>query len=114
VLSVAAGDHGSDALLPDLGAVFVVVMATVSIDTAWPLPGRPRRPRTGPDGLDQWQKPDHIVTVGAGQGHCQRDAVRFGDQVLLGARPGTGDRARSRLGSSFSALIWELSITARD
>lgn len=40
--------HGTypDAL-PDLLTVLIVVIAPVGVDTVWPLPGGPRRPRTG-------------------------------------------------------------------
>lgn len=43
----AAGDHRGDALVPDLPAVLVMVIAPVGVDPAWPLARRPRRPRTG-------------------------------------------------------------------
>jgi hypothetical protein len=35
--------------------------------------------------------------------------VRFGDQVVLGAWPGTVNRAQAGFGPPFSARTWELS-----
>jgi hypothetical protein len=39
-----------------------------------------------------------VVAVAAGRRDRQRDAVRFGDQMVLGARPGAAGRAQARLG----------------
>jgi hypothetical protein len=44
----------------------------------------------------------------------QRDALRFGEDVVLAARTGAVSRVRSRWGPPFSARTLELSITARD
>ena len=41
-----------------------------------------------------------VVAVAAGQRHRQQDALRFSDHVVLGARPGTVDRARSPASSA--------------
>ena len=53
-----------------------------------------------------------VVAVAAGQRDRQRDPVRFGDQVVLGAGPGTIDRARAGFGPPFIARTCEPSITA--
>jgi hypothetical protein len=56
-----------------------------------------------------------VVAVPAGQRRRKRDAVRLGDQVVLGARPGAVDRARARFRAAHpdTARTWELSIIAR-
>lgn len=37
----------------------------------------------GRDGVDQWVKLGNIVTVGAREDYRERDALRFGDEVVL-------------------------------
>jgi hypothetical protein len=103
VLGAAAGDDRGDPGVADLRAVFVVVVAAVGVEAvralAWPAAAAADRR----DGLDQRHELGDVVAVPAGQRHCQRDAVRFGDQVVLGAGPGTVDRARAGFGPPFSA-----------
>ena len=101
-------------LAADLGAVLVVVVGAVGEHPLRPLAGPAAAAADRRDRLDQRHELGDIVAVAAGQRHRQRDAVRLGDQVVLGARPGTVDRARARFGPPFSARTWELSITARD
>jgi hypothetical protein len=103
MLRAPAGDHRLDPGSPDLLAVFVVVIAAVSVYRIRPLPRRAAAAAHRWDGPDQGHELGDIVTVAAGQRHRQRDAVRFGDQMVLGAWPGTVDRARARFGPPFSA-----------
>ena len=98
MLRATAGDHGSDALLPDLLTVFVVVIAAVSVDLTGPLARAAAAAAHRRDGPDQGHELGDVVAVPAGQRHRQRDPVRFADHVVLRARPGTIDRARSVLG----------------
>jgi hypothetical protein len=69
-----------------------VVVATVGLDLPRPLAGTAAAAPDRRDGLDQREELGDVVAVAAGQRHHQRNAVRFGDQVVLGARPGKGDR----------------------
>ena len=85
-------------LPPDLSAVLVVVVATVGVEGIWPLAGPTAADADRRDGLDQGHELGDIVAVAAGQRYRQRDAVRFGDQVVLGARPGTAGRLGPVLG----------------
>ena len=105
---------GVDVLLPDLLAVLVMVIAPVSVDRLRPPPGPAAAPAHRRDGRDQRHQLGHVVAVAAGQRHRQRDPVRLGDHMVLGARPGTVDRARPRFGPPLTARTWELSITAVD
>lgn len=65
--------------------VLVMVVATIGLDQAR-LGERPaalaadRR-----NSLDERQELGDVVTVGAGQDHRERDALRFGDEMVLGA-----------------------------
>ena len=111
VLGPAAGDQRGDALVPDLPAVLVVVIAAVGVGRVRPPP---RAAADRRDRLDQRHELGDVVAVPAGQGDRQRDAVRLGDQVVLRARLGAVDRARSCFGPPFIALMCELSITALD
>jgi hypothetical protein len=66
------------------------------------------------DALDHRHELGDVVAVAAGQRCLQRDAVRFGDQVMFRASSGTVDRARSGFGQPFMARKCEPSITVRD
>ena len=103
MLFAAPGDNRGDPGFPDLLAVLVVVIATVGVDPIRVLAGPATAAAHRRDGLDEGHELGDVVAVPAGQRHRQRDAVRFGDQVVLRARPGTIDRARPCFGPPFSA-----------
>jgi hypothetical protein len=91
-----------------------MVITPVSLDLIRPLA---RAATTTPDRRDrgdQRHELGDVVAVAAGQGDRQRDPVRLGDHVVLGARPGTVNRARAGFGPPFIARTCELSITALD
>ena len=112
MLGAAAGDDRGDALGPDLGAVFAVVIAAVGVEAVRALAGPPAAAAHRRDGAGEGHELGDVVAVPAGQRHRQRDAVRFGDQMVLGAGPGTADGARAGFGPPFSARTCEPSITA--
>lgn len=81
----AAGDLGGDARSVERLAVLVVVVAAIG-------PHEPRfRQRSAAlaadrrDRLDQGEKLGDSVAVGAGEDHRERDTLRFGDGMVLGA-----------------------------
>jgi hypothetical protein len=80
-----------------------VVIAAVGADLIRALAGPPAAAAHRRDGLDEGHELGDVVAVPAGQRHRQRDAVRFGDQVVLRARPGPIDRARPCFGPPLSA-----------
>jgi hypothetical protein len=92
-------------------AVLVVVVGPVSEQLvgplAWPA-------ADGWDLADQRQQFGDVVAVAAGQGCTQRDAGALGQDVVLRARPGAVDRARTAFGPRRAARTWEESITALD
>ncbi len=94
---VAPGDLGLDALGVKGPTVLVVIVATVGLDDAglgeWAPPFATNRW----NGVDQRQKLGYVVAIGAGQDDRQRNALRFGDQVVLGA----GACAIGGIGSCF-------------
>lgn len=81
-----------------------------------------RRPEAGPssltlerwDGVDERKELGDVMIIRSSVRDHQHDAMRFGEDVVLAARPGAVRRVRSRLGPPFSACTLELSITARD
>jgi hypothetical protein len=60
-----------------------VIVAPVALNNA----GLRKRPAAlasnARDGVNQWVKLGNIVTVGARENYRERDAVRFGDEVVL-------------------------------
>jgi len=60
-----------------------VIVAPVTLNDA----GLRKRPAAfasnGRDGVNQWMKLGHIVAVGTREDYRERDALRFGDEVVL-------------------------------
>lgn len=73
-----------------------------------------RRPRTG--GMAALSGMRRVMSLRwpPGQRYRQRALILLDGQVVLRARPGTADRARTRLAPPFSARTCELSITTMD
>lgn len=80
-----AGDLSGDAGGVQWSAVLVVVVAAVGLDHG----GLGQRSATFAadrrDGLDQGEELGDVVAVGAGEDQRERDALRFGDEMVLGA-----------------------------
>src|SRR6266516_2592175 len=66
------------------------------------------------DRFDQGHELGYVVAVAARERPRQRDALDVGEDVVLGARSCTVDRARARRGTPFLAWMWLESTTARD
>ncbi len=98
VFGAAPGDDRRDTHRPNLLAILVVVVGTVGIHRVRPSSRAPAATAYWRDVLDQRHELGDVVAVAAGQRRLQRDAVRFGDQVMFRASSGTVDRARSGLG----------------
>ena len=79
----ASGDFSRDAGCVERTAVFVVIVAPVGLNNA----GLRKRPAAlasnGWNGVNQGVKLGDIVTVGAREDYRERDALRFGDEVVL-------------------------------
>ena len=97
VRRVAPGDLGLDAFGVKVPAVLVVIVTTVGLDDPRLRERSPPFSTDGWNGFDEGQKLGHIVAIGAGQDDGQRNALRFGDQVVLGA----GACAIGGIGSCF-------------
>ena len=82
----AAGNLGGDARGVEWAAILVVVVAAVGLHEA---PFRQRSAALAADRrdrLDQAQKLGDAVSIGASEDYRERDALRFGDEMVLGAR----------------------------
>ncbi|PWK84461.1 hypothetical protein C8D88_10876 [Lentzea atacamensis] len=112
VLDAAAGDERPDVLGADLFAVLVV--GAVGVHPVGSVPRVATPAAYQRDGVEQWYQVGDVVAVGAGQCHGQGHAAAVGDQVVLGARPGAVDRARTGFGPPFTVLTDEESTAARD
>jgi hypothetical protein len=88
---------------PNLLAILVVVVGTVGMHRVQPSSRAPAATAYWRDALDHRHELGDVVAVAAGQRYLQRDAVRFGDQVMFRASSGTVDRARSGFGQPFMA-----------
>lgn len=110
----AAGDDWFDALRPDQAAVLVVVIAAVPKQDVRPSTWPSHEPWDRRDLGEQGHQLGDVVTVSAGQGHRERDALAVDEDVVLAARPRAVDRAGAAFGSRRAARTWEESITARD
>ncbi len=110
----AAGDHGFDARCPDEAAVFVVVVVVVVVvaavaeeavgSVAWP---------SDQAGDGRGLQLGDVVAVSAGRRDGEWDALAVDDEVVLGARTCSVDRAGTAFGPRRAALTWEELITAR-
>lgn len=92
----APGDFGGDASGVQRPAVLVVVVAAVGLDDGGLGQRSAALAADGWDGLDQGQELGNVVAVGAGQDRRERDALRFGDEVVLGAGTSAVGGVRSR------------------
>ena len=103
VLGVASCDLGFDAALAELAATARVVVSAIAGDSVGP-PTRPadlaahRR-----HAVDERDQLGAVVAVAAGEPPGERDPAALDQEVVLGAVPGSINRARARLGAPFFA-----------
>ena len=96
MLGAASGDRVSDAACSQESAVLVVVIATVGDHPLGSLARPPTaRAAYGRDGVHERDQLRDVVAVGARYAPGQGQPTRVGQEVVLGARPGAVDRARS-------------------
>ena len=96
VVGVAAGDLRFDPPAAELAPVLVVVVAAVGGQPLGPSAGPADLAAHGRDGLDQRDELGDVVAVAAGDRPGKRDPGRVYEQVMLGAVPGSINRARAR------------------
>src|ERR1017187_4713118 len=103
MLFAAPDDHRGDPRRPDLPAVLVMVITAVGVDPPRALAGPAAAAADRRGRADQGHELGDVVAVAAGQRDRQRDAVRAGDQMVLGAWPGTAGWTRPSFGPPFKA-----------
>lgn len=97
VRGITPGDLGLDALGVQGPTVLVVIVAAVGLDDAGLGERSPPLATNRWNGFDERQQLGHVVAIGTGQDDRQRNALCFGDQVVLGA----GACAIGGIGSCF-------------
>jgi hypothetical protein len=103
VLGLATSDLRRDAAGTEFAAVLVVVVAAVGGDALGPSAWAADLAAHRWDALDERDELGDVVAVAAGQRPGERDPARVYEQVMLGAVPGSINRARARRGAPFFA-----------
>ena len=114
VQAASTGEFGADAPLPEGSAVRVGVVAAVPDHRVRPPARSSGPPPHRGDRVHQPQELGDVVDVGGGQHTGERQPIRVGDQVMLGAEPAAIDRAGSGLVAPPMARSWLESTSARD
>ena len=103
MLGLTAGDQRLDAAGSDEAAVGVVVVAAIGDEriraTARPADKAPH----GGHLVKQRDQLGDVIAVAARERPGERDPARVDEEVVLGARSGSINRARARLGAPFFA-----------
>jgi len=90
-------DLSRDALCVQHTTVLVVVVAAITLNERWLGKWTAALAANRRDRLDERDQLRNVVAVGTGQNHRERDALRFGDEVVFGA----GASAIGGIGSCF-------------
>ena len=114
VPGLAASDHRLDAALADESTVLVVVIAAIGDHAVGTTAGPARSPAHRRHRRQQRDQLGDVVAVAARDRAGERDPGRVNEEVVLGAVPGSINRARARFGAPFFACTWLESATARD
>lgn len=81
----AAGDLSLDAHRVQGATLFVVAVATIGLNQRRFGQGAAPFATDRRNRLDQREQLGDVVAIGAGENHRKRDALRFGDEMVLGA-----------------------------
>ena len=81
----AAGDFGGDARRVKRPAILVVVVAAIGLHESRFRQRSAALAANRRDRLHQGEKSGDVVAVGAGEDHCERDVLPFGNEMVLGA-----------------------------
>ena len=110
----AVGEHRLDVPLSQLGLVRLRVVRAVALDARRAEARAPAFAVERRDGVDEREELGDVVSIRTSERDHQRDALRFGEDVVFAARAGAIGRVGARLEPPFSARMLELSTTARD
>ena len=85
IASASSSQNWLDALSAKLFAVWLAVVATITQHRSRTSQRSANFSGNSGDGTNQRQQLRHIVTVGAGQSHCQRDTIGVGHHMVFRA-----------------------------
>jgi len=108
------GEHGLNVPLSQLGLMRLRVVRAVALDARRAEARAPAVALKGRNGVDQREELGDVVSIRTSERDHQRDALRFGEDMVLAARAGAIRGVGTRLGPPFTARMLELSTTARD
>jgi hypothetical protein len=103
VLGLTASDLRLDAAQAKLAPVLVVVVAAVGRDPLGPTARAAHLAADWRDALEQRDQLGDVVAVAARERPGERDPAPVDQEVVLGARSGSVNRARARRGAPFFA-----------
>ncbi len=83
VFRTAPGDHRFDTARTKLLTMRLGVIATICVDDLGLAKRSAAYAANWRDRVDERQQLGNVVAVGAGQNHRERDALRFGDEMVL-------------------------------
>lgn len=113
VAGSAASDVAGDTSLPQFGIHTGIVVSFVRDQGGDPATGSARPPAQGSDPVEQRGQQQMVVDVGRRQCDCEWEAVRAGQDVVLGSGLGAVDRAGTCCGAPFFARTCEPSTMTR-
>ena len=105
VLGLPTRDDGLDATRPELTPSAPVVVATVGDQSSGASTGPADATADRWDGVEEREQLGDVMAVAAREAPGQGQATAVGQEVMLGARTASVDRARARFGAPFFAWI---------
>ena len=110
----AMGEHRLNVPLSQLRFVPLRVVRAVALDARRAEARAPALALKGRNGVDQREELGDVVSIRTSERDHQRDALRFGEDMVLAARARAIRGVGTGLGPPFTARMLELSTTARD
>ena len=110
----ALGQNRTDAKLTQRLAMGLAVIGTVALNTIRPPARTPYLARDRRNRLDQRQQLRHVMPVGSGELHRERDSIGIGDNVMFRPQLPSIRRIRARFRPPKTARTEAESTTARE
>lgn len=92
---IAPRNQSTNTLRMEWATIFVVVVSAVGLNDSGFAQRTSRQAADGRNRGHQRQQLGHIVAIGSGQDNRERDALGFGDEVMLGTRASAISGVRS-------------------
>ena len=114
IIDASLSQDWLDALSAKFSAVWIAVVSSITKHRSWTSKRPANLTRNGRYVTDQRQQLCDIVTVGAGQSHCQRDTIGIGHHMVFRALLAAIRRIWPRLRPPETARTEAESTTARE